>query len=337
MKPWVQTQQSDDQKHTELYSTSKGNENDSDSSNTNINHDKMLCPASLKFANDRKLWSEEILQNITGLLHVLSPFGTILYCSNSCVELTGYYPHELAGRMWIDFVHVDDLDVFTRMIQFTSYSMSRSTTYFRFRCKNNAYLLFESIGQWKHDMFEQFPKSFFAIAQPYSSQSSSLLDSFLEIKAENEWLRKRLNDLLSQEGSPKRDSQAQVQQDKPTVLDIYSSQTMSPQQQPNTNIVVPALLEEENYRETSSTDMRHWSEYQYKIPSVKKGEKTTFKHQLDDDSKSLTSQKKHKVKDNFVCTYCGTSSSPEWRRGPLGPKTLCNACGLRWSKKNRKN
>merc|ERR1712072_50492 len=37
--------------------------------------------------------------------------------------------------------------------------------------------------------------------------------------------------------------------------------------------------------------------------------------------------------NNYVCHDCGTADSPEWRRGPLGPKTLCNACGLRWAKK----
>eukprot|EP01135_Chromosphaera_perkinsii_P003210 Nk52_evm17s238 gene=Nk52_evmTU17s238 len=33
------------------------------------------------------------------------------------------------------------------------------------------------------------------------------------------------------------------------------------------------------------------------------------------------------------CTECRTKLSPEWRKGPMGPKTLCNACGLRYSKK----
>ncbi|CAG8770930.1 47_t:CDS:2, partial [Acaulospora morrowiae] len=32
------------------------------------------------------------------------------------------------------------------------------------------------------------------------------------------------------------------------------------------------------------------------------------------------------------CESCHTSSSPEWRRGPTGHKTLCNACGLRYSR-----
>ncbi|OBZ82484.1 hypothetical protein A0J61_09466 [Choanephora cucurbitarum] len=33
-----------------------------------------------------------------------------------------------------------------------------------------------------------------------------------------------------------------------------------------------------------------------------------------------------------ICVRCHTSNSPEWRRGPDGNKTLCNACGLRYSR-----
>ncbi|CAL1404266.1 unnamed protein product [Linum trigynum] len=29
------------------------------------------------------------------------------------------------------------------------------------------------------------------------------------------------------------------------------------------------------------------------------------------------------------CSHCGVSETPQWREGPLGPKTLCNACGVR--------
>ncbi|GAU46721.1 hypothetical protein TSUD_244140 [Trifolium subterraneum] len=41
-----------------------------------------------------------------------------------------------------------------------------------------------------------------------------------------------------------------------------------------------------------------------------------------DDSQSETS-----------CTHCGTSSksTPMMRRGPSGPRSLCNACGLYWA------
>eukprot|EP01095_Lingulamoeba_sp_RSL-Kostka_P002155 TRINITY_DN13046_c0_g1_i1.p1 TRINITY_DN13046_c0_g1~~TRINITY_DN13046_c0_g1_i1.p1 ORF type:complete len:127 (+),score=3.71 TRINITY_DN13046_c0_g1_i1:93-473(+) len=39
---------------------------------------------------------------------------------------------------------------------------------------------------------------------------------------------------------------------------------------------------------------------------------------------------------NIYCRSCFTKSTPEWRRGPDGYKSLCNACGLRYSAHLRK-
>ncbi|KAF8107382.1 hypothetical protein N665_0122s0025 [Sinapis alba] len=30
------------------------------------------------------------------------------------------------------------------------------------------------------------------------------------------------------------------------------------------------------------------------------------------------------------CQHCGADKTPQWRAGPSGPKTLCNACGVRY-------
>lgn len=49
---------------------------------------------------------------------------------------------------------------------------------------------------------------------------------------------------------------------------------------------------------------------------------------LDRDGRGSSDKKKKlKLADEYVCTDCGTLDSPEWRKGPSGPKTLCNACG----------
>lgn len=53
------------------------------------------------------------------------------------------------------------------------------------------------------------------------------------------------------------------------------------------------------------------------------------------EDKKKKMKKQRTDEGEFVCRDCGTVDSPEWRRGPLGPKTLCNACGLRWAKKNK--
>ncbi|KAF8388922.1 hypothetical protein HHK36_025604 [Tetracentron sinense] len=34
--------------------------------------------------------------------------------------------------------------------------------------------------------------------------------------------------------------------------------------------------------------------------------------------------------DGRKCLHCDTDKTPQWRTGPLGPKTLCNACGVRF-------
>ncbi|EPS68410.1 hypothetical protein M569_06360, partial [Genlisea aurea] len=30
------------------------------------------------------------------------------------------------------------------------------------------------------------------------------------------------------------------------------------------------------------------------------------------------------------CWHCESDKTPQWREGPMGPKTLCNACGVRY-------
>ncbi|RCH93163.1 blue light receptor [Rhizopus azygosporus] len=48
------------------------------------------------------------------------------------------------------------------------------------------------------------------------------------------------------------------------------------------------------------------------------------------------SKTKHKQGD-LMCAICQTRDSPEWRKGPNGPKELCNACGLRFAKHEKHN
>ncbi|KAG1668648.1 hypothetical protein FOA52_002502 [Chlamydomonas sp. UWO 241] len=36
--------------------------------------------------------------------------------------------------------------------------------------------------------------------------------------------------------------------------------------------------------------------------------------------------------EGHACTACAATATPVWRAGPGGPKTLCNACGVRWMK-----
>ncbi|KAG2320143.1 hypothetical protein Bca52824_013356 [Brassica carinata] len=43
-------------------------------------------------------------------------------------------------------------------------------------------------------------------------------------------------------------------------------------------------------------------------------------------------KKRRKISSKVArkCTHCETTETPQWREGPNGPKTLCNACGVRF-------
>eukprot|EP01103_Thecamoeba_quadrilineata_P010948 TRINITY_DN2499_c0_g1_i1.p1 TRINITY_DN2499_c0_g1~~TRINITY_DN2499_c0_g1_i1.p1 ORF type:complete len:341 (+),score=46.33 TRINITY_DN2499_c0_g1_i1:149-1171(+) len=44
-----------------------------------------------------------------------------------------------------------------------------------------------------------------------------------------------------------------------------------------------------------------------------------------------------KATEKKFCFRCKTNTTPEWRRGPDGPRTLCNACGLKEAKRCKLN
>ncbi|KAH0450695.1 hypothetical protein IEQ34_021387 [Dendrobium chrysotoxum] len=41
-------------------------------------------------------------------------------------------------------------------------------------------------------------------------------------------------------------------------------------------------------------------------------------------------KKKSPSPDGRKCLHCAADKTPQWRTGPMGPKTLCNACGVRF-------
>lgn len=52
-------------------------------------------------------------------------------------------------------------------------------------------------------------------------------------------------------------------------------------------------------------------------------------------SRSSSSDKKKEISSSTTsrirrCTHCAAEQTPQWRTGPMGPKTLCNACGVRY-------
>ncbi|KAL8196595.1 hypothetical protein R6Q57_024890 [Mikania cordata] len=63
------------------------------------------------------------------------------------------------------------------------------------------------------------------------------------------------------------------------------------------------------------------TEISEKQPAAKRQRKSLACQNGNGSSESLSQRR---------CTHCEAQKTPQWRSGPLGPKTLCNACGVRF-------
>lgn len=52
--------------------------------------------------------------------------------------------------------------------------------------------------------------------------------------------------------------------------------------------------------------------------------------------KGMKRVRKRKNEHHQECLGCQAKETPEWRKGPMGPRTLCNACGLLYAKLTRR-
>merc|ERR1711939_471969 len=53
-----------------------------------------------------------------------------------------------------------------------------------------------------------------------------------------------------------------------------------------------------------------------------------------------TSSQRRRTKREFndrACRHCDTHFTSQWRTGPSGPSTLCNACGIRYARQIKHN
>ncbi|KAL0557282.1 hypothetical protein IC582_005808 [Cucumis melo] len=139
------------------------------------------------------------------------------------------------------------------------------------------------------------PPSQFHISSPVSvlDSSSSSSSSFDEKKP-----------LTTKNG---RRGRARSKRPRPTTFIPRPPQLISP-----TNSGSKVSSESENYAESCSP---------LPLPKKTKKIKLTFRR---DQNDALNPQGMRK------CLHCEVTKTPQWRAGPLGPKTLCNACGVRY-------
>ncbi|KAK9765810.1 white collar 2 type of transcription factor [Basidiobolus ranarum] len=306
----------------------------------------------------RKNWSHRIIDQLPDFYYVINPGGSFMYCSPSSLSLVGYSPPELIGRNIVDFIHVDDVDIFVRDIK-QSLSEHQFKLFYRFRKKDDRFIMLEAQGH-AYTKGGAEAKCFFTIARPYPLKATASMDKLLELKLENEVLRQRLTRLRGGDdedsSSPQPslnldfddnlpDENSYNEEDLRNSLDLRGGRVdrgaSSSTSTSNSNSCSVSKREESSTLpqtpNTASVSKKKVSVVDIQV-NVTTANRISF-HLFSPPITTYSSQqRKHKIEDDIdrVCTECGKTDSPEWRKGPHGPKTLCNACGLRWAKKSRR-
>ncbi|OAL44461.1 hypothetical protein IQ07DRAFT_577911 [Pyrenochaeta sp. DS3sAY3a] len=246
----------------------------------------------------RRDWSISLLQRIPDLLLVLARDGKLLHLSPACKSITGYEDHELIGRLFTDFVHPDDMNLTLNELTQSLTTRRRMRFFHRFRKHDHEFAIFESHGH-----------AHFTAEQGYDQATQ--FSCFL----------------LTARPHPNKTA---------TLFDSFLEQKLE-----NARLS-RQLAQLKNEMPDYQTDTLQMSPLAHSTPSSEKGcayrrGDLGILYPVDQAGQPVLSRKKKKASASVnlhVCVDCGTNSSPEWRRGPRGAKTLCNACGLRWTKLN---
>ncbi|OBZ65666.1 Cutinase gene palindrome-binding protein [Grifola frondosa] len=276
----------------------------------------------------RKRWADLLITELNDVITlVLSETCQVLYCGNAVTELLGWRDDELADSYLIELMNPDDRTSFQLMFMQSISNNTEILAYCRLQCKNDFYVCSDYTSAPREVLFEIkghphfLPDStkflcYFAMAKPYPSRNTAMLNTFLELKMENERLQQRILELRTQSAT-------------------LSAAEPMPFSQPHPRAPLPHGYYgryEDMGNGTPGTPIVGF-DTNVVVSAPRLGE--------DDEGDANGPRNTKRLKrvygtEQHVCVTCGRTDSPEWRKGPTGPKTLCNACGLRWAKKVRK-
>lgn len=310
-------------------------------------------------------WVERVLEEMKDMLLLVNAQGRITYASPSSKQITGRLAKQLEGSQLTQYIHEGDKNIFLRDMDDAVATNQPFRTHIRFQKTNNTYSLLEVYGH-PHIANQNGPQArntssdgrctaFFLVFRPYPTKNSQLLDSFLEHKIENARLVQQIAKLKQEEeeeANTSRLSYAKIDADKPlidngapsqTVLsDRDSSETAAPNSdESDTNQSIDYFSEKALHTGGIShiDGIEIMTGLYYGDGERSQGLSTGVRRgklvHCDIDITTAADQarnaqegdRRKRLKGQHLCSDCGTADSPEWRKGPNGPKTLCNACG----------
>ncbi|GKA90468.1 GATA transcription factor 12-like protein [Tanacetum coccineum] len=155
--------------------------------------------------------------------------------------------------------------------------------------------------------------------------------------AEFEWLSNSVEESFSNEDLQKFQLISGIKARSKYASDSQQFQTMAINSTNNPifniDMTVPSKARTKRSRASScnwasqvrdmSTDMSSNCESNITSNSIAKSAMTAMKKVTNNNSSRNND-------DGRKCLHCATDKTPQWRTGPMGPRTLCNACGVRY-------
>ncbi|KEQ87205.1 hypothetical protein M438DRAFT_314224 [Aureobasidium pullulans EXF-150] len=258
-------------------------------------------------------FQQKVLDGIQDLLMVLAVDGRILYSSPMSFPLIQVDSEKLVGHYMPTYMKVDDIPVFLEDFKDNMAAGRPWRYHHRLRRQDGTFAIFESTFKpyTENLVFEQAglkpTKMCLMTSRPYPIPSTSLMDSFLEHCTTHIRLTAQLAKLKeeSQTISQSTTTTAVAYNQNDDTIQTLSDASTSTKPQVD-SVVGDVGIEITTSRLQTMQETGGWT------------------------AKPRTKKRKEGQLKEFLCKECGTADSPEWRRGPSGPKTLCNACGRKF-------
>lgn len=233
-----------------------------------------------------------------------------------------------------------------------------NNTYCLIEVYGHAHIASHNASQGRRASDEERCTGFFLVCRPYPTKNSQLLDSFLEHKIENARLVQQIAKLKQEEEEeanlnrlphPKIEEQKSLLENMAAahaVLSEDSNETVAPDSNSNSDDSDPNNAgdffadrpsRDEGISHIDGIEVMTGLYYgdgersQGLSTGLRKGRlihcDIDITTAADQARNAQEGDRRKRLKGQHTCGDCGTADSPEWRKGPNGPKTLCNACG----------
>ncbi|XP_010437836.1 PREDICTED: GATA transcription factor 9-like [Camelina sativa] len=149
--------------------------------------------------------------------------------------------------------------------------------------------------------------------------------------AELEWLSNIVEETFSEEDQDKLHLLSGLK--NPQTIGSTQTHLIKPEPEPDfdqfidtdeSNVAVPAKARSKRSRSAAST----WASRLLSLADS--DESSPKKKQRRVNEQDMAVEMDVDCGGGRRCLHCATEKTPQWRTGPMGPKTLCNACGVRY-------